>query len=148
VVGTLILTHGGLAHELLAAAQVIAGELHAFEALSLEWGDSHDTAREKVLAALARLDREEGVLILTDMYGGTPFNVAKELTEPGKVELLCGVNLPMVLRLGCRTGGGCERMKVAELAVWLEGKGRQSVRRVQTSRRKPPKREAPREVGG
>lgn len=148
MVGTLILTHGGLAHELLAAAQVIAGELHAFEALSLEWGDSHDTAREKVLAALARLDRPEGVLILTDMYGGTPFNVAKELTEPGKVELLCGVNLPMVLRLGCRTGGGCERMKVAELAEWLEGKGRQSVRRVAASPRREAARETPKEVGG
>lgn len=130
MVGTLILTHGGLAHELLAAAQIIAGELDAFEALSLDWGDSHDTAREKVVAALARLDRNEGVIILTDMYGGTPFNVAKELTEPGRIELLCGVNLPMVLRLGCRTGGGCERMKVEELASWLEGKGRQSVRRM------------------
>jgi PTS system mannose-specific IIA component len=137
VVGTLILTHGRLADELLAAAEVIAGDLESFEALCLDWGDNQDTAREKVLAAVARLDDEEGVIILTDMYGGTPFNVAKELTEPGRIELVCGVNLPMVLRLGCRTGGGCEQMKVADLAAWLEGKGRQSVRRVAAPRGAP-----------
>lgn len=129
MVGTLILTHGGLAHELLAAAQVIAGELPAFEALSLDWNDGHDVARSKILEALARVDRGDGVIILTDMYGGTPSNVAKELAEPDRIELVCGVNLPMVLRLGCRTGGGCDRMAVGELATWLESKGRQSVRR-------------------
>jgi len=132
VVGTLILTHGRLAHELLAAAQVIAGELSSFEALSLDWNESQEAARAKIRAALGRLDRGEGVIILTDMYGGTPFNVAKALVEPGRVELLCGVNLPMVLRLGCRTGGGCEHMKVTQLADWLEGKGQQSVRHVGT----------------
>lgn len=129
MVGTLILTHGRLAHELLAAAQVIAGELPAFEALSLDWEDGHDVARAKILEALARVDRGEGAIILTDMYGGTPFNVAKQVTEPNRIELVCGVNLPMVLRLGCRTGSGCDQMAVGELATWLEGKGRQSVRR-------------------
>jgi len=130
VIGTLILTHGGLAQELLAAAQVIAGKLSAFEALSLDWGDGHDTAQQKILDALARLDQGDGVIILTDMYGGTPFNVAKQLAVPSRVELVCGVNLPMVLRLGCRSGGGCERMGVTQLADWLEGKGRASIRRL------------------
>lgn len=134
MVGTLILTHGGLAQELLAAAQVIAGELSAFEALSLDWKDGHEAAQAKILDALARLDQGEGVIILTDMFGGTPFNVAKQVTEPGRIELLCGVNLPMVLRLGCRTGGGCDRMNVSELATWLEGKGRQSVRHLECAK--------------
>lgn len=130
MVGILILTHGGLAYELLAAAQVIAGELKGFEALSLDWTDGHEAARTKILAALGRLDRGDGVIILTDMFGGTPFNVARQLTEPGRIALLCGVNLPIVLRVGCRSGGGCERMSVDELAGWLEEKGKDSVRRV------------------
>lgn len=130
MVGTLILTHGELAHVLLAAAEVIAGRLEGFEALSLEWADSQEEAARKIRQVLDGLDSGEGVIILTDMYGGTPFNIARQLTEPGRVELLCGVNLPMVLRLGCRSGSGCEDMSVRELALWLEGKGRESVRRV------------------
>lgn len=133
MVGTLILTHGELARVLLSAAEVIAGKpLQGFEALTLSWDDGRDQARLKIRAAVERLDHGEGVLILTDMYGGTPSNLAGEITEAGRVEVICGVNLPMVLRLGCRTGGGCEEMAVAELADWLESKGQQSVRHVET----------------
>src|ERR1700759_200546 len=76
MIGKLILTHGGLARELLAAAQVISGRLAGIEALSLDWNDTFDEARAKVRAALERLDEGQGVLILTDMYGSTPTNVA------------------------------------------------------------------------
>lgn len=131
MVGTLILTHGGLARELLAAAEVIAGKLPGFEALSLDWTEGVEEARLKILAAVRRLDRGDGVIVLTDMFGGTPCNLAQQLAEPGKVEVLTGVNLPMVLRLGCRTGGGCDTMAVGELAAWLEDKGRSSVRQAQ-----------------
>jgi len=122
MVGTLILTHGGLARELLAAAQIIAGPPAAIEALSLDWHDSFDGAREKVAAALGRLDQGDGVLVLTDMYGGTPSNVAMTFFTPGRVEVLAGVNLPMVLRLNCRPRGG----DLAAVAHWLQEKGNQS----------------------
>lgn len=131
MVGTLILTHGGLARELLASAEVIAGELPGFEALSLDWGEGVEEARRKILAAVHRLDRGDGVIILTDMFGGTPCNLAQQLAELGRVEVLTGVNLPMVLRLGCRTGGGCDSMKLGELVAWLQDKGRNSVRKAQ-----------------
>lgn len=129
MVGTLILTHGGLARELMAAAEVIAGGLPNFDALSLDWRDGHEEAREKIESCLAHLDQGQGILILTDMYGGTPFNVARQLAEPGRIEVICGVNLPMVLRLGCRGGSACEQMTVTELAIWLEQKGKESIRR-------------------
>ena len=125
MIGKLILTQGGLARELLSAANVISGRLAGFEALSLDWGDGFDEARGKVAASLERLDQGNGVLILTDMYGGTPCNVAMTFFQTGKVEVLTGVNLPMVLRLACQAGA--EEDGVGELARWLQAKGQKSV---------------------
>ena len=124
MIGKLILTHGGLARELLQAANVIAGRLAGFEALSLDWSEGFDEARAKVSTALERLDQGQGVLILADMYGGTPCNLAMTFFQEGKVEVLTGVNLPMVLRLACQTG---EETSVAEMARWLKAKGQSSV---------------------
>lgn len=131
MVSTLILTHGGLARELLASAETIAGQLPSFRTLCLDWNDGPDEAANKVRLVIEELDEGDGVIILTDMFGGTPNNVAQRLRKAGRVEVVSGVNLPMVLRLGCRSGGGCESMAVGELARWLEGKGRASVRRVE-----------------
>jgi mannose PTS system EIIA component len=125
MIGKLILTHGGLARELLQAANVIAGRLVGFEALSLDWSEGFDEARAKVSMALERLDEGQGVLILTDMYGGTPCNIAMTFFKEGCVEVLTGVNLPMVLRLACQTGS--EEMSVTEMARWLKAKGQSSV---------------------
>jgi PTS system mannose-specific IIA component len=124
MIGKLILTHGGLARELVAAAQVISGRLNGFEALSLDWNDSFDEARAKVRAAIDRLDDGQGVLILTDMYGGTPSNVAVTFLEVGKVEVLTGVNLPMVLRLACQAE---EPQILNDMARWLQSKGQRSL---------------------
>jgi mannose PTS system EIIA component len=124
MIGKLILTHGGLARELLSAAQVISGRLNGFEALSLDWNDTFDEARAKVRAALDRLEEGQGVLILTDMYGGTPSNVAVTFLEPEKVEVLTGVNLPMVLRLACQAE---EPQVLGEMARWLQNKGQRSL---------------------
>jgi len=125
MIGKLILTHGGLARELLAAAQVISGRLAGIEALSLDWNDTFDEARAKVRAALERLDEGQGVLILTDMYGGTPTNVAVTFLELGHVEVLTGVNLPMVLRLACQQTE--EPLDLGQMAHWLQGKARGSL---------------------
>lgn len=126
MIGTLILTHGGLARELLAAAREIAGELDQFEAVSLEWGDGPDEASTKVRAAIARVDTGDGVLILADTFGGTPCNVALSLQDPGHVEVISGVNLPMVMRLACH--GNRQQTDPAAAARWLQAKGRDSIR--------------------
>jgi PTS system mannose-specific IIA component len=126
MIGTLILTHGGLARELLAAAREISGELQQFEAVSLEWGDTPDEARVKVRAAIARVDSGQGVLILADTFGGTPCNVALSVQNPVHVEVVSGVNLPMVMRLACH--GNRQQTDPAEAARWLQAKGRDSIR--------------------
>lgn len=120
----LIVTHGGLAAELLAAARVIAGELPDFEALALDWGDDLEAARRRIGERVAALERGEGVLVLTDMYGDTPYNAAASCARPGRVEVVTGVNLPMVVRLGCLRDS---QAGVEELARWLEIKGRRSI---------------------
>jgi PTS system mannose-specific IIA component len=125
MIGKLILTHGGVARELLATANVISGRLSGFEALSLDWSDGFDEARAKVAAALARLDQGQGVLILTDMFGGTPCNISMTFYEPGRVEILTGVNLPMVLRMACQIKD--EETNVSEVARWLQAKAQKSV---------------------
>ena len=124
MIGKLILTHGGTARELLAAARTINGELSGFEALSLGWNDSFEEAKLKVRSAIDRLEQGQGVLVLTDMFGGTPCNVALTFHQPGKVEILTGVNLPMVLRLACQ---GVEETSVGEVARWLQAKAQRSV---------------------
>ena len=124
MIGKLILTHGGLARELLAAAQVISGRLAGFEALSLDWSEGLEEAKGKIGAAIERLDEGQGVLILTDMYGGTPCNLALGFLQPGRVEILSGVNLPMVLRLACQSENGND---LQEIARRLQSKAQRSL---------------------
>lgn len=124
MIGKLILTHGGLARELLSAAQTISGNISGFEALSLDWNDGLEEAKAQISAAIQRLDEGQGVLILTDMYGGTPCNVATVFHQPGKVEILTGVNLPMVLRLACQSVDGGN---LSEVAHWLHAKAQRSL---------------------
>jgi PTS system mannose-specific IIA component len=126
LIGVLIVTHGGLANELLAAARVIAGELPNFRALPLAWSEGLEQARERIAAELSTLDTGEGVLILTDMFGDTPSNAALALRAEGRVEVISGVNLPMVVRLGCSRASAAP---VGETARWLEIKGRRSIAR-------------------
>lgn len=124
MIGKLILTHGGLARELLSAAQTISGRISGFEAISLDWNDGLEEAKAQISAAIERLDEGQGVLILTDMYGGTPCNVATVFHQPGKVEILTGVNLPMVLRLACQS---IEDGNLSDVAHWLQAKAQRSL---------------------
>ncbi len=125
---TLILTHGRLADELLAAAEMIAGKQDCLEALSLEWSDGSEAIHKKLGPRLDGIDDGSGVLILTDMFGGTPCNVALTFANPGRIEVVTGVNLPMVMRLGC-TSAAEDKRDVADVARWLCQKGQQSIRR-------------------
>ena len=121
----LILSHGGLAAELLRAADTIAGGTPQWmQAVCLEWDASFEEARQRAAETIESMGPTEGLLILTDMYGGTPFNVATSFTESAAVQVLAGVNLPMVLRLCCL---GEPEMSAAELVLWLEEKGRRSI---------------------
>lgn len=94
-----IVTHGHLAGELLAAAEMIIGPISHIAAVSIGWHDDVDAAREEVQRAITRVSQGAGVLLLTDMFGGTPTNIASMFLEEGSVEVVTGVNLPMVIKL-------------------------------------------------
>src|ERR1043165_8237851 len=99
MIGGLIVTHGRLAIEVLNAAEMIVGEVHHITALSLGWHDDPDTATTMIEKALERVKGSDGVLILTDMFGGTPTNISSTFLDQEKVEVVTGVNLPMVIKL-------------------------------------------------
>ena len=134
MIGVLVVTHGRLAAELVAAAETIAGAQPNFRALSLDWREGLDVARGRIASEVAALSSGDGVLILTDMYGDTPTNAALGFVEAGKVELISGVNLPMIVRLAC-VGGS--RGSLAETARWLEVKARRAIRRASSVERGP-----------
>ncbi len=97
--GVVVVTHGQLAHELVNAAEMIAGELVRFEAVALGWHDDPNAARDQIAAAVVRVQGAAGVLILTDMFGGTPSNLALSCMNGGSVEVVAGINLPMLIKL-------------------------------------------------
>jgi mannose PTS system EIIA component len=99
MIGGLIVTHGRLAIELLNATETIAGEIDHIAAVSLGWHDDVGTAATMVQKALERVNTGDGVLILTDMFGGTPTNIASTFLNESKVEIVTGVNLPMLIKL-------------------------------------------------
>ncbi len=96
--GLLVVTHGKLASELEKAARRIVGEVASLASISLDWDDDVADARRRIEEGIARVAVEGRVLILTDMFGGTPSNVALSLIEPGKVDVVTGVNLPMLIK--------------------------------------------------
>lgn len=99
MIGVVVVTHGQLARELLNAAEAIVGDLPAFSAVSIGWHDDVEDARDEIRQAIGRLEVGQGVLILTDMFGGTPSNLGITFLEPGRVEVVTGVNLPMLIKL-------------------------------------------------
>src|ERR1051326_201370 len=98
-VAGVIVSHGNLAGELLAAAEMIVGPISHIAAVSIGWHDDVDAARDEVQRASTRVSQGKGVLLLTDMFGGTPTNIASMFLEEGVIEVVTGVNLPMVIKL-------------------------------------------------
>ncbi len=98
-VGVVVVTHGQLATELLNAAEMIVGDLPQFAAVSIGWHDDVEVAREEIARAIEHVRRDQGVLILTDMFGGTPANLGVTFLDANSVEVITGVNLPMLIKL-------------------------------------------------
>jgi PTS system mannose-specific IIA component len=105
--GVVVVTHGQLAAELLNSAEMIVGDLPQFAAVSIGWHEDVEQARDAIARAIERVgnvaagsrDEPVGVLVLTDMFGGTPANLAVTFLETGKVEVITGVNLAMLMKL-------------------------------------------------
>ncbi len=99
MIGIVIITHGGLATEFRAALEHVVGLQHGLETLSIGPDDDIETRRTELIAAVRRTDTGQGVVILTDMFGGTPSNLAISVMDDTRAEVLAGVNLPMLVRL-------------------------------------------------
>jgi PTS system mannose-specific IIA component len=98
-IGVVVVTHGQLATELVNAAETIVGDLPQFAAVSIGWHDDVEDAREEIRKAVERVRGDDGVLLLTDMFGGTPANLGVTFLERDKIEVITGVNLPMLIKL-------------------------------------------------
>jgi mannose PTS system EIIA component len=122
-VAGVVITHGQVANELVAAAETIIGHVRHITAVSIGWHDDVDAARAEIERAVERVSEGSGVLLLTDMFGGTPTNIAAMFLQEGQVEVVTGVNLPMVIKLASQPGGE----PLAEVARQVRDQGRQGI---------------------
>lgn len=123
MIGGVVVTHGRLANELLAAAQIIVGEVHHITAVSIEWHEDVEKAHKEIEAAIKKVDQGHGILILTDMFGGTPTNLAMTFAQSGRVEVITGVNLPMVIKLA----GKQQESSLDQLARKVREQGQKNI---------------------
>lgn len=122
-VAGIIVTHGQLAGELLAAAEMIVGPVKHITSVSIGWHDDVDMARSEIERAIQRVEEGGGVLILTDMFGGTPTNIASMFLSEGEVEVVTGVNLPMVIKLASQQGGEA----LSDIALRVRNQGQEGI---------------------
>jgi len=122
VAGVLV-THGRLGSELLTAAETIIGTISHVAAVSIGWHDDVDAASDEIERAVTRVSEGRGVLLLTDLFGGTPTNIASMFLKEGEAEVVTGVNLPMVIKLASQTG----EESLAEVARRVRDQGREGI---------------------
>ncbi|MEO1476062.1 MAG: PTS sugar transporter subunit IIA [Pseudomonadota bacterium] len=99
MIGIVVVSHGKLARELVAAAEHVVGPQEHFRAISIEADDDMEARRAQIIETAKACDRGDGVIILTDMFGGTPSNLAISVMPKGNIEVIAGVNLPMLIKL-------------------------------------------------
>ncbi len=104
MIGLVVVTHGRLAAEFRAALEHVVGPQDRFETISIGPDDDMEQRRNDILAAVSRVDDGAGVVVLTDMFGGTPSNLAISVMENAHVEVVAGVNLPMLIKLASIRG--------------------------------------------
>jgi len=99
MIGLVLVTHGRLAAEFITAMEHVVGPQDAIEGICIDADDDMEARRRDIAAAIAKVDRGDGVIILTDLFGGTPSNLAISLMKNDQIEVIAGVNLPMLIRL-------------------------------------------------
>ena len=104
MIGLVLVTHGGLAEEFRAAMEHVVGPQAQVEALCIGPDDDMEARRAEIMEAVERADSGEGVIMLTDMFGGTPSNLAISALDPGRVDVIAGMNLPMLIKLASVRG--------------------------------------------
>jgi PTS system mannose-specific IIA component len=122
MVGVLVITHGDLCNELIKAAELIKGKYEGVLPVSVDSNKGVEDIKKEITAAIKKVDKGDGVLILTDLFGGTPSNIALSFLKENKVEVVTGVNLPMMLKLDIR-----KEKKLTELSYFIKDYGRKNI---------------------
>jgi mannose PTS system EIIA component len=124
MIGVVVVSHGRLADELVAAAEHVLGRQTQMRAVAIGPNDDMEARRADILEAVRGVDDGSGVVILTDMFGGTPSNLAISVIHQGPIEVIAGVNLPMLIKLGEVR----ERVSLADAALAAQDAGRRYIR--------------------
>jgi PTS system mannose-specific IIA component len=124
MIGMVVVSHGNLAAELLLATEHVVGALAQAEAIAIGPEDDPAERRQDIFAAVKRADSGDGVVVLTDMFGGTPSNLAISIMEGAAIEVIAGVNLPMLVKLAQTR----DQMKLQDCAAGAEAAGRKYIR--------------------
>ncbi|MDV3456399.1 PTS sugar transporter subunit IIA [Sphingomonas sp. HF-S4] len=123
MIGLVLVTHGRLAEEFVVAMEHVVGKQERIEPISIGPEDDMEARRADIAAAIGRVDEGRGVIVLSDLFGGTPSNLAISLMEAGRIEVIAGINLPMLIRLGSAR----KTMKVTEAVAAARDAGRKYI---------------------
>jgi len=124
MIGILIATHGDLGRELIHAAELIKGKLNHIACVRIDETKSVEQINKEISTAIKNLDQGQGVLILTDLFGGTPSNISLSFLKKSNVEVVTGVNLPMMLKLSAAQN---EEMSLTEFASLITEYGKKNI---------------------
>ncbi|HVV34855.1 MAG TPA: PTS sugar transporter subunit IIA [Vitreimonas sp.] len=124
MIGVVVVSHGRLADEFVAAAEHVLGPQEQMRAVAIGPYDNMEERRADIIDAVKAVDRGQGVVILTDMFGGTPSNLAISVINQVKIEVIAGVNLPMLIKLAEVR----DKMSLAEAALAAQDAGRRYIR--------------------
>lgn len=124
-IGAVLVSHGSLANELLEATRTVYGDVEHIAAVSIGWHDDVNEAQSRIERAISDVSAGSGVLLLTDMFGGTPTNIAAMFIKEGETEVLTGMNLPMVLKVASQN----KEVDLATFAEEVEQQGKKSIYR-------------------
>ena len=123
MVGVLVITHGNLGYELIRSAELIKGRLDSILAISVDPTKGVEELKKEITTGIKKVDKGKGVLIMTDLFGGTPSNLSLSFLKEGKLEVVTGVNLPMLLKLPDIR----EEKDLTDLAYTIKDYGRRNI---------------------
>ncbi len=123
MIGVLIITHGNLGFELIKAAEMIRGNMEGVVPVSVDATKAVEDVKKEITLAIKKADAGDGVLIMTDLFGGTPSNISLSFLKKGKVEVITGVNLPMLLKIPDMQ----RKKKLAESADFIKDYGKKNI---------------------
>jgi PTS system mannose-specific IIA component len=123
MIGVIITTHGNLGSELIKAAELIKGKLEGVSYVSVDQTNGMEEIKKQISSSIKKLEQGQGVLILTDLFGGTPSNISLSFLKEGKLEVVTGVNLPMMLKLYDKR----QEMNLQDFALYIKDYGKKNI---------------------